>query len=245
MSSLWGAFLLAGAALQPAQAIDAPAGVEENEPVRAEPVFEYETGYRDISFVPRGWKLYDKAEGDLDGDGRTDSVLIIQGNDPALIITKTQGLGMDYYDANPRAVVVLLQDHHGQYRLAAKSLTIIPDHSQPTISDPYEMMRIEDGSLYLNIAFFANAGSWSMSNQQFQFRWDGKAMALIGYESNEVRRNTGEMRQTSVNYLSRKRKDAVGNIEDEDDETDWKWSDVPRSQRYTLGSIGNGYDFRP
>ncbi len=221
-------------------ATDAPAGVQA-EPGVSMPVWESETSYRDIDFVPRGWRLFDKAEGDLDGDGRTDSVLIIQENDPAKMRSNPDRLGMDHHDANPRIVLVILQNYPGQYRLVAKGNAIIPDHDQPTISDPYEDMRIKGGSLHLHIAFFANAGSWSMSNRQFQFRWDGKAMALIGFEYAHVRRNTGEMRQTSVNYLTGKRKDAKGNIED--DESNWTWSDVPKGTQPTLSTIGNGFEF--
>ncbi len=138
------------------------------------PVWESETSYRDIDFVPRGWRLFDKAEGDLNGDGRTDSVLIIQENDSAKMRRNLNGFGMDYHDANPRIVLVILQDYPGQYRLVAKGNAIIPDHDRPTISDPYEDMRIENGSLHLHIGFFANAGSWSMSITCFSFAGTGK-----------------------------------------------------------------------
>ncbi len=199
------------------------------------------TSFRDIEFVPDGWKLFDKSEGDLDGDGRTDSVLIIQKNDPSLVIENERSLGMDRYDSNPRAVLVILQDHLGQYKLVAKSDTIIPDHDSPTISDPFEQVRIDKGSLHLGIAFFANAGSWSTSSRRFQFRWDGKAMALIGFEMSHVQRNTGEMRQSSVNYLSKRRRDSEGKISDS--KANWKWSDIPKGTAHTLGSLGNGFAF--
>ena len=199
------------------------------------------TSWRDISFVPQGWKLFEKVTGDLDGNGLTDSVLIVQQNDPAKMIQNSKGLGMDYYDANTRTVMVLLQKNMGEYRLVSVNEQIIPDHDRPTISDPYENMRIDKGSLHLDIAFFANAGSWSMYNRRFQFRWDGKAMALIGFEMSYVHRASGEINQTSVNYLSGKRKDSKGNISD--DEPNWKWSDVPKGTAHMLGSIGNAFEF--
>ncbi|WP_379552004.1 hypothetical protein [Qipengyuania sp. DGS5-3] len=196
---------------------------------------------RDIDFVPRGWKLYDKITGDLDGDGKTDSVLIVQKNDPAKMIENTDGFGMRYFDSNPRAVLVLLHKNSGKYELSAVSTSIIPTHDQPTISDPLSEAGIVGNVLFLDIGFFANAGSWSMSNRRFQFRWDGEAMALIGFDMTHVRRNTGEMTQTSINYLTGRRKDAKGSIED--DETRWQWSDVPDGFKPTLGSIGNGFEF--
>ncbi len=66
-------------------------------------------------------------------------------------------------------------------------------------------------------------------------------MALIGFEYTHVRRNTGEMRQTSVNYLTGRRKDASGNIED--DQSNWVWSDLPKGTQATLSTIGNGFEF--
>ncbi|NJO13961.1 MAG: hypothetical protein HC870_01840 [Rhizobiales bacterium] len=184
---------------------------------------------RDIDFVPRGWRLYDKAEGDLDNDGQSDAVLIIQKNDPSLMVENPDGLGMDWFDANPRMVLVALQDEAGQYRLVARNGMIVPDHDSPTIDDPFQDLRIENGSVHLDLAFFASAGSWSMFSRRFQFRWDGKAMALIGFESNHVHRGSGEMQQTSVNYLTGKRKDASGSISD--DETDWRWSNIAAENR--------------
>ncbi|QUL38102.1 hypothetical protein [Erythrobacter sp. JK5] len=196
---------------------------------------------RAIDFVPFGWKLYDKVEGDLNGDGSADTALVIQKNDPQLMIENPDGLGSERYDANPRMLLVAMKTNDGRYRLVGRNGAIIPDHDSPTIEDPYEGMRIEQGSLHLAIAFFASAGSWSMFNRQFQFRWNGEAMALIGFEANYVHRGSGEMRQASVNYLTGRRKDAAGSIAD--DQSDWHWSDIAPDNRPTLDSIGNGFEF--
>ena len=206
-----------------------------------DPVAIDQRSYRPIGFVPDGWTLYDKVDGDLNGDGRGDSVLVIRRNDPAGVIRNTEGLGMPVYDSNPRTLLVILADEFGQYHLAGRNDAIIPDHDAPTISDPYESIAIEDGKLYLDLTFFANAGSWTTFNRQFQFRWNGEAMALIGFDMTEVHRGSGEMQQTSVNYLTGKRQDGAGSIEDS--ETDWRWSDLPANYRPVLEQIGNGFEF--
>jgi hypothetical protein len=206
-----------------------------------EPVAIRQTSFRPIQFVPAGWKLLDKADGDLNGDGRLDAALIIQRNDPAGIISNRDGLGFDTYDTNPRIVLVTIQDDLGQYQLVGRDDDIIPDHDSPTIDDPYEMMMIEGGKLKLDLRFFANAGSWSMFTHRFQFRWDGKAMVLIGFDMAYVHRASGEMKQTSINYLTGKRQDSIGNISDSAPE--WIWTDLPSKARLRLGEIGNGFDF--
>ncbi len=237
MSIAYSLAALASSLALPAQATDAPATPSPTQ----NPFRIGKMAWRDIAFVPPRWKLYDKVTGDLDGNGLTDSVLVVQKNDPAKMMSNPDRLGMDYYDANARTVLVLLQKNAGEYHLVATDSAIIPDHDSPTISDPYEFMSIDKGSLHLHILSFANAGSWSTSSHRFQFRWDGDAMELIGFERSYVHRASGEMRQTSVNYLTKRRKDAQGNIED--DEMEWRWSDLPKATSHALGSIGNGFDF--
>ncbi len=196
-----------------------------------------ETAHRSIDFVPTGWKLYDKVEGDLNGDGRDDAALVIQLNDPSGVISNRDGLGVDLYDKNPRMLLVALSDEHGQLRLAGRNLRIIPDWDSPTISDPYGSMAIRDGKLWLYLEFFANAGGWTMFNQTFQFRWNGKSMALIGYDYNEVQRNSGETNSISVNYLTHRRSDKTGRI-DRDDE-DKSWSIIPAARKPVLRDVDN------
>lgn len=233
--------ILAGLALSLTPALAAAPEEPALPAVAAEAVSIAQTAFRPIEFVPDGWKLYDKTDGDLDGDGRTDAALVIQRNDPAGVVRNPDGLGHDLYDSNPRILLVTIMDELGQYQLVGRDDAIIPDHDSPTIEDPYETMSIEDGKLNLDIRFFASAGSWIMTNRNFQFRWDGKAMALIGFDMARTHRASGEMRQTSVNYLSGRRQDSLGNIEDSGPE--WQWSDLPITRRPKLGDIGNGFDF--
>lgn len=199
------------------------------------------TAFRTIDFVPPGWKLFDKVEGDLNADGLTDAVLVIQRNDPAGIVANPDGLGVDRYENNQRVLLVAMQAEGQGFVLAGQDSQIIPNWDSPTIGDPYSSITIRDRKLVLSLEFFANAGSWLMFNQQFQFRLlDGK-FALIGYEYNSVRRNTGEANAISINFLTGRRKDSSGNIST--DVTNDSWSNIPANTRPNLGEIGNGFEF--
>lgn len=224
-----------------ATALGLLAALQQEVATPVEAVAIRQTSFRPIQFVPAGWKLLDKTDGDLNGDGRLDAALIIQRNDPSGVISNSDGLGFDTYDTNPRVLLVTIQDDLGQYQLVGRDDDIIPDHDRPTIDDPYELMRIDGGKLHLHIRFFANAGSWSMFANIFHFRWSGNAMQLIGFDKNYVHRGSGEMSQASVNYLSCKRKDSAGSIED--DKLDWKWRKLPKCKPPKMGEIGNGFDF--
>ncbi len=203
-----------------------------------------ETALRSIDFVPAGWKLYDKVEGDLNGDGHDDAALVIQRNDADGVVSNPDGLGVDRYNKNPRILLVAISDEHGQLKLAGRNDRIIPDWVIPTIVDPYSSMAIRDGKLHLLIEYFASAGSWTMFNQTFQFRWNGSAMALIGYDYHEVKRNTGGTTTISVNYLTHRRSDATGRIDL--DEEDTRWSRIPTTDRPVLADVDNLYfEFEP
>jgi len=204
-----------------------------------------ETANRDIDFVPRGWKLYDKAEGDLNGDGVSDSVLVIQATEPDKVIDNPDGLGVERYDANQRILLFVLSDAESRFRLAGRDDLIIPDHASATIDDPYTDIDISEGKATLHVNFWASAGTWYTSSHQFHFRWGGKAMQVIGYDRVEVHRGTGALREVSVNYLTGRRKDVVGSISDDTPSKEEIWSDIPPGSRPTIGSIGNAFDFLP
>ena len=200
-------------------------------------------GIKPIDFVPRGWKLYDKVDGDLNSDGVADSVLVVQRNEPAGEIENPDDLGYDRFNCNPRMLLIVLSVPEGRYRLGASDGDIIPDWGAPTYDDPYREVTVKDGSVVLELGFWANAGSWLMFNRVFRFRWNGREMPLIGYDATLTHRASGEMKQVSVNYLTGKRQDAEGSISDET--TNWVWSDMPKRPSPILGKIGDGYMFEP
>ena len=202
-----------------------------------------ETETRDIDFVPAGWKLYDKAEGDLNGDGVSDSVLVIQATDPELVIDNPDGFGVPRYDANQRILLFVISDPEGYLKLAGRDDLVIPDRSSPTIDDPYSDVEIKDGKATLYLNFWASMGSYGTSWHQFHFRWDGAQMAVIGYDGGTVHRASGETRSVSLNYLSNRRKDSTGMIDK--DETDDSWSAIPPGSAPEVGKIGDGFEFLP
>lgn len=203
-----------------------------------------ETALRDIDFVPFGWKLYDKAQGDLNGDGLEDSVLVIQRNEPSLVIENPDSLGAESYDANPRSLLFILSDPEGPMRLVGRDDTIIPDWDSPNLDNPLDSIDIGGGGkVTLWIRYWSSAGAWEMSNRLFHFRWDGEGMVLIGYDSIEVHRATLDFKEVSINYLTGRRKDVVGNMDqDKDEET---WSEIDKSSKPVLGNIGNAFEFNP
>src|SRR5688572_33342128 len=59
-------------------------------------------------FVPEGFRLVEQADGDLNSDGRADSVLVVVGS-AKKFLNKNDGLGEDPYDTNPRILIILFR----------------------------------------------------------------------------------------------------------------------------------------
>ncbi|NTV46202.1 MAG: hypothetical protein HGB11_06700 [Chlorobiales bacterium] len=195
-------------------------------------------------FVPSGWKLELMKVGDLNGDGIADLLMVLHQNDPANLVPNKYGLGVDTLDTNPRILAVAFGSKSG-YTLAAENHTLIPRRDSPTLDDPLEEggVNIGRGTLRVSLHLWASAGSWSTSNTTYTFRYQENCFKLIGYDRNELRRNSGETTDLSINYLSRKAKVVHGSIEDS--KQDVKWKPVPNHPLLCMDEVGDGFEFNP
>lgn len=161
------------------------------------------TGKSPSSFVPRGWLTVHTEEGDLNGDKHDDCALYIQGN-YARFKQKHGELGTNPFDTNPKLLLILLNDPSSKnYKLAAKS-TLIPIPEFPTMVEPFEEMVIKNGALKIHLSQWYSAGSWSRIDTTFTFRLRGNEFDLIGLDSTDMLRNSGEEHTCSYNFLTHK-----------------------------------------
>lgn len=194
-------------------------------------------------FVPSGWKLEKQERADLNGDGKADLLLLLRQNEPRNIVSNEDGLGVDALDTNPRILAAAFGTASG-YRLILENHTLIPRHDSPTIDDPLGEVSIVRGTLQVSLHFWASAGSWSTSQTKFTFRYQEGCFKLIGYDSNETHRASGETTNISVNYSTRKMSQQSDNIsEDKPGKTIWK--SLPARPKLCLDEIGNGWNFSP
>jgi hypothetical protein len=168
------------------------------------------SGKSSQDFLPTGWKLIDSAQGDLNKDSLPDRVLIIENTDERNFV-KNNGMGGDTLNANPRILLILFKDKNADtYRLIAQNNAFIPppnDTVSPCLSDPIaetETITIKNCVLGLHFQYWLSCGSWFTSNHDYLFRYQNKQFELIGFNSMEFHRSSGEMSEYSINFSTKK-----------------------------------------
>lgn len=194
-------------------------------------------------FVPKGWVVEKESLGDLNGDGAPDWMLALHMNDPKNVLENTV-LGPDELDTNPRMLVVAFAEKSTKaYSLALVNHSLIPRLTNPSMQDPFEEAAIVKGTMQVSLNVFMTAGSWYTTQTKFTFRYQDGCFKLIGYDSTEMKRNTGEMSTVSVNYLTKKAKITEGNGGSDDTKVSWKTIRTP--SLLCLDAVGDGIDFSP
>jgi len=194
-------------------------------------------------FVPKGWKLTEKALGDLNGDRIPDAALVLWMADPANRIhpsfdPKTR------YDTNPLMLVVAFGSKSGGYDLALANHRLIPRRTNPNQDPAFNGVAIANGMLRVKMHEFLEAGGWRSGTCSFTFRWEGGALRLIGYDRDAIIKNTGATEVVSANYPARRLVVTTGTMAgDTPDQT--KTIVLPAKPRLTLDEVGDGLMFEP
>lgn len=193
-------------------------------------------------FVPKGWRVEQQPEGDLDKDGRDDVVLVLRMDDPANIV-ENEGLGPERFDTNPRLLAVLLADGAG-YRLALQDHSLIPRPDNPVMDDYLggDGVSVRRGAFTVALHSWASAGTWYTSSTTFTFRHQDGCFRLIGHDYDGMHRGSGETWNTSLNFAAGKAVFEHGSMAS-DVPLERKTQAVPRRAMPCLQDIGNGFDY--
>ena len=104
-------------------------------------------GQKVEDFVPKNWTTVAMAFGDLNGDKVQDCAVVIKGN-ATKFLNKNDGLGSDIFDTNPRILIVLFKNAvEKRYEIAEQSNTFIIIPDSPTMTEPFQSVKIKNGIL--------------------------------------------------------------------------------------------------
>lgn len=195
-------------------------------------------------FIPNGWKMIYEAKGDLNKDLQPDVALIIQNTNPKNLVLN-DGLGTDTLNVNPRILMILFKQTNGSYQLVAKNSSFIPtenDAESPCLADPLSetgAIAVKKGSLILSYNYWVSCGSYGVSTNNYTFRYQNKKFELIGFDSKEFSRSTGEENSMSVNFSTNKMKiiDGGNMFEEKNNKPKIKTKNIAPKKLFDLETI--------
>jgi len=180
-------------------------------------------------FVPRGWRIEKRVDGDLDGNGSSDAALVLVEDKPA---KDTNGAATQ----RDRALVVVLREKGDWKRVGISNSLLLGTRDGGAF---YSMMEapvkvsIRDGVILVKM----EAGSREVEETTHRLRFDSKrnGVFLIGFDSAVRDRLTGAVVGKSANFLTGRQKTTTMGANDEKEKV--KVSRVSRQLRRleTLG----------
>ena len=191
--------------------------------------------------IPSDWRLLDSISGDLNNDGILDFVLAIQKNDSTNIILN-DGFGVDTINLNPRKLAIYYGTKSGELvkKLVSDEFIILRDN--PAMEEPFEGFDLSnEGVLDINFRIAYNTGSWSVSVHKYRFRFQNNQLVLIGYDLMEFHRASGETKETSINFLSKRMKIAKGTISNDEPES-IKWKEFKLEKLFDIKTIEKPFE---
>lgn len=164
-------------------------------------------------FVPKNWRIIEQAEGDLNKDKKSDIVLIIEDTNPDNIF-QNENLGSSIININPRYLLVLFKTEKG-YELKELNKTFLPtegDLESTCLADPLMDGGIDfkNGCIVLALNYWMSCGSWYTGTNTYTFRYQKNEFELIGFDSLDFHRASGEMTETSINFSTKKMSHTTG-----------------------------------
>jgi hypothetical protein len=194
-------------------------------------------------FVPREWKLEQKAVGDLNGDRRPDAALVLHMASARNRIAPSFAPDTRY-DTNPRMLAIVFANARGGYDLIAADHKLIPRRENPNQDEPFDSVKIANGTVRLNMHEHFDAGGWRLGTTSFTFRWQDGTIRLIGFDRDAIIKGPGETEVISVNYPARRMVVTKGMLDaSAPDRTET--ITLPEKPLLKLAEVGDGFMFEP
>jgi hypothetical protein len=188
------------------------------------------TSVEDI--VPAGW-LHQESQGDLNKDGIADLVVIATPDYEENLKRRDDGY---VYNFNQPILAIYFGDAQGLFSQWRQYDNVIPADDNEYCRHDIALTVTERGTLRIAVGVWCSAGSYGTSTDTYIYRYQKGDFYLIGKDSEEMQRNTGENIVISENYLTWKRQEVKSNVFDETIPTTEKWTKLRKQSLEKLGA---------
>lgn len=193
------------------------------------------------AWVPAGWKQVARATGDLTKDGSDDEVLVLEQTVAANLIPN-DSLGAPQLNLNPRRLLILANTAAGYQPLLSRDDLLPSEHDAevPCLADPLLEqggIAVRGGKLMITLGYWLSCGSYGVTTDTFTLRLEGERFRLIGFDRQSFSRNSGEISETSINYLTAKKKTTSGKNEFEESTAVEEWTKLADLPPFYLDEI--------
>lgn len=183
------------------------------------------------NFLPKGYVIFEKINGDLNKDSIEDCVLVIKGTDKNNIVTDEY---RGQLDRNRRGIIVLF-NKNDHYELVVKNYNCFSSENEDggVYFAPELSIDIKKGNLYV-LYQHGRYGYW-----KYTFRYHNSDFELIGYDQSDNRGPIIES-ETSINFLSKKKQKKVNtneNAEGGDEVFKETWTNITVDKLIKLSEI--------
>ena len=179
--------------------------------------------------VPEGWE-HKEATGDLNKDGIKDLVVLAKPNFKEKMKTRDDGYE---YNFNPYILAIYFGQADDNQQQWKQYEELFPADDE-WISVDVDIEVTERGTLNISTGTFASGGSYGTNQTKYTYRFQNGDFYLIGRESTDMMRNTGEMTTISENYLTWKRQTIKDNAFEEGMKKE-TWSKLTKKPLEKLG----------
>jgi hypothetical protein len=164
--------------------------------------------------VPKNWILVYYALGDINNDGLTDAIMVVENTDSAYL-KRNRTLGPKILNMNPRQVMVLFQTPTGYKEVLRVNNGFPTEHNakKPCLADPLVEageIKINRGQIKVALNYKLNCSSYETVEHTFNFRYEDARFRLITFKALELERISGKATEYNFDYETGQKKVVTG-----------------------------------
>lgn len=176
------------------------------------------------AFVPKGWHVLAKAEGDLNKDNLLDWAAVLEADQPVKSLKEYDN------DQKPRILFVAFKQADGAYKLSVQSNEyVLLSNEGGIFGDPWDDLRIERGTLLVRF-YGGSADRWAYA---YRWRFQQNDWYLIGFTHTATSTVSNEFEQYDFNLSTGAAEHTVGQLLEDDNPKKVRPADKVR--RFSIG----------